>query len=276
MKITNKITILLFMVALIQGYTKLHAAVDYSLDVSPAIKNQKMFSTGLGFRYSEYNGMFSDGTLYYNDLDNENISFISTALSIIPYFEYRPLSFLELGISVPFSYNEHEQYNSEINSITTDKEWSFDAIHSYAKIALIDWFISLGFRFDFSYNFSNTYGKQNNFDIYSKIFIAIVPKVIPVNILLNYQQGLDQNNLAFGIAQAAVELITSEILVFYVGANYLFPYTASDNTSSLEAFTKLSLFFDDFLSVNISYSKVFYGEGVGNNSTCLINVSYHF
>lgn len=279
MKIINKITILLFVAAILsltEANTNLYADVDYKLDLSPAIRSQQTFNAGAAIRYSERNAMFYDNTLYYHDIDNENITYVSSTLSIVPYFEYRPLHFLQLGLSIPFTYNKHEEYNSLINGITTDDNWSFDAIHSYAKIAVIDWFISLGFRLDMSYNFSSLFGQQNNFDIYSKIFVAIVPKVIPVNLLLTYQQGLDPNNLKFGITQAAIELVSSKILIFYAGASYFFPYTSDSSTYHVEAFTKLSLFFDDFLSGNVSYSKIFYGEGVGNNATFLIDISYHF
>ncbi len=290
MKITNKTKnkidiksalkirtiIILIAVILIRDAASIEAAIDYKLDLSPEIRNQKMFNAGLGIRYSEYNGMFFDGTLYYNENNDENITYVASSLSMVPYFEYRPLSFLELGLSMPISYNKHEQYSTLINSFITETKWTFDAIHSYAKIAIVDWIISLGFRMDFAYNFSDTFGSQNNFDIYSKIFIAIVPKVIPFNLLLNYQQGLDKSNMPFGIAQAAIELVSSELLIFSLGANYMFPYGTEDITSSIEAFANVSLFFDDFISGNVSYSKVFYGEGVGNNSTFLIDISYHF
>ncbi len=278
MKIIKKISIIsiISIVFCLCSIASLYAITDYTLDISPDIKSSKMFSVGYALSYSEYNGIFSDGTLYYGDIDSINLTFVSSTLAMTPYFEYRPLQFLEIGLSIPFSYTETENYDSLLNTSTISKNWSFDSIHSHIKVSAIDWLISLGFRMDFNYNFSGTFGRQGNFDIYGKIFVGIIPKIIPVNLLINYEQGIDAYNIQFGQLQGAIEVITSNIITLAVGLNYMIPYTAENNISKLEAFAKLTLFFDDYFSGNVSYGKIFYGENIGNNSTFLINLSYHF
>ncbi len=275
MKLIKKIPLIFIIVATLSKIN-LYGITDYTLDISPEIKSPKMFSAGYAFSYGEYNGIFSDGTLYYGELGDVSHTFISTIISMTPYFEYRPWSFLQLGLSTPFSYTKKEEYDSLIYNETITENWSFDAVHAHAKVAIIDWFVSLGFRMDFAYNFSNTFGKKDDLDIYGKIFIGIIPKKIPLNFLINYTQGFNDNRLAFGELQGALEFITSDIITLAVGANYVFPYTEENSFSYVEVFAKLGLFFDDYVSGNVSYSKIFYGEDSGNNATFLINISYHF
>ena len=260
--------------------TNLFAIYDYSIDISPIIRNKKMFSFGYALSYSEFNGYFSGGTLWYGDVNNISTTFISSELSMAPYFEYRPKPFLEIGLSLPFSYHKNEVFNILLNEETITSGWVFNSVHTYVKVAIIDWFLSLSFRLDADIAFANRFAKfdnfKDNFDMSAKIMLAIVPKKIPVNFLFNYEQHFGKEFLMHGVLQGGVEAITSDFLIVTLGANYMFPYTKEDRTSSLEVFAKLSVFFDDFLSGNASYAKNVYGENVGNDATFLINLSYHF
>jgi len=260
--------------------TNLFAIYDYSIDVLPAIKSKKMFSFGYALEYSEYNGLFSDGTLWYGDANDINTTFISSRLSMAPYFEYRPVSFLEIGMSFPFSYGKEEEFNILLNKESITDGWRFDAIHTYVKIAIIDWFLSFGVRLDADYRFSNKFIEydsfEDSFDMSAKIMFAIVPKKIPLNFFFNYQQHFGKNSRMHGIIQGGVEAVTSDFLTITVGADYMFPYTKNDITTYVEVFAKLSVFFDDFLSGNVGYSKNVFGENVGNNSTFIMNLSYNF
>ncbi len=272
MKIVYKIIFFLCI-----SITNLFAIYDYSIDISPVIRNKKMFSFGYALSYAEYNGIFSGGTLWYGDVNNISTTFISSELSMAPYFEYRPKPFLEIGLSFPFRYNRDEVFNILLNEETITGGWAFDAIHTYVKVAIIDWFLSVSLRLDADIAFANQFDNfKDNFDMSAKIMLAIVPKKIPVNFLFNYQQHLGKEFLMHGVLQGGIEVITSDFLIVTLGADYMFPYTKENRTSSLEIFAKLSVFFDDFLSGNVSYGKNVYGENIGNNATFLINLSYHF
>ncbi len=279
MKTFKKIIILLIII--INVPINLLAFNYNKMDLMPKIDDfNTMFSVGFAFEYSEYNSFFLDGVRSASPSDNINITFFNNNILMAPYIEYRPLSFLEIGLSTAFGYQEEDTYNLLLNEEFVSSDWFFDNVNTYVKIALIDWFLSFALRADMQIKFSNdfieysSFEEQFNFSL--KAMFAIVPKKIPFNFFFNYEQSFNENLINFGLFQAGFEFITSPFINVYAGINYMFEYSPKLEQFSLEVFTKFTVSFDHFVSGGVGYAKNVYGNNVGNDSTFFIYVNYNF
>ena len=165
---------------------------DYYFDVSPLIQKEKMFSIGLGGIFEEYNSWYQNGLLNILDPYNANISRRDIYFTIAPFFNIRPIRFIELGFAASFVYRRQDSRNDSTRLTNKTDSFGFKDIDANIKITMLDWYLSLGTKIGASFSFqkdSFLYTQRrikDNFNFYANIMIAGVPKVIPVNILFCY------------------------------------------------------------------------------------------
>ena len=259
---------------------------DYYFDISPLIQKEKMFSIGVGGVFEEYNSWFQNGKLYILDPYNANVSRRDIYFTIAPFFSIRPIRFIEIGASASFLYQRQDSRNDlQAGQIYTNDSFGFKDIDANIKITMLDWYLSIGAKFGFSYSFSKSsflyQQTRDNFNFYGNLMIAGVPKVIPVNFLFCYifdtRDNLLTDILNYGEIIAGVELITSPFITIYTGVSYTFPYRSSSDFTYVEPFVKVKATVSDFLYMTASYNKIVWGSGnIPNTSTFNFSIEYMF
>ena len=259
---------------------------DYYFDISPLIQKEKMFSIGVGGVFEEYNSWFQNGKLYILDPYNANVSRRDIYFTIAPFFSIRPIRFIEIGASASFLYQRQDSRNDlQAGQIYTNDSFGFKDIDANIKITMLDWYLSIGAKFGFSYSFAKSsflYEQtRDNFNFYGNLMIAGVPKVIPVNFLFCYifdtRDNLLTDILNYGEIIAGVELITSPFITIYTGVSYTFPYRSSSDFTYVEPFVKVKATVSDFLYMTVSYNKIVWGSGnIPNTSTFNFSIEYMF
>ena len=259
---------------------------DYYFDISPLIQKEKMFSIGVGGVFEEYNSWFQNGKLYILDPYNANVSRRDIYFTIAPFFSIRPIRFIEIGASASFLYQRQDSRNDlQAGQIYTNDSFGFKDIDANIKITMLDWYLSIGAKFGFSYSFSKSsflyQQTRDNFNFYGNLMIAGVPKVIPVNFLFCYifdtRDNLLTDILNYGEIIAGVELITSPFITIYTGVSYTFPYRSGSDFTYVEPFVKVKATVSDFLYMTASYNKIVWGSGnIPNTSTFNFSIEYMF
>lgn len=258
---------------------------DYSFDISPLIEKPKMFSVGIGGIFREYNAWFNGGNLYIVNPATSNISRRDIYFTIMPYFEIRPTGFMEIGIAPTFTYQREDARNDLSGATNKVDGFGFDSINAYIKFMAVKWYLSFGVRLDVNYSFLTKklpYEQDyDRFNIAGTLMFAIIPKVIPLNLLINYtlstRDHIKTDILEIGEVLGALEFITSPIITLYGGVIYVFPYTKKNKTSYVEPFVKFKATIGDFLLMNVTYRKVVWGDNYSSNdSTFLFSIEYMF
>ena len=254
---------------------------DYYFDISPLIQKEKMFSIGVGGVFEEYNSWFQNGKLYILDPYNANVSRRDIYFTIAPFFSIRPIRFIEIGASASFLYQRQDSRHD----LQAGQIFGFKDIDANIKITMLDWYLSIGAKFGFSYSFSKSsflyQQTRDNFNFYGNLMIAGVPKVIPVNFLFCYifdtRDNLLTDILNYGEIIAGVELITSPFITIYTGVSYVFPYRSGSDFTYVEPFVKVKATVSDFLYMTASYNKIVWGSGnIPNTSTFNFSIEYMF
>ncbi|TXJ31684.1 hypothetical protein EPJ69_06755 [Brachyspira aalborgi] len=262
---------------------------DYYFDVSPLIQKEKMFSIGLGGIFEEYNSWYQNGLLNILDPYNANISRRDIYFTIAPFFNIRPIRFIELGFAASFAYRRQDSRNDSTRLTNKTDSFGFKDIDANIKITMLDWYLSLGTKIGASFSFqkdSFLYTQRrikDNFNFYANIMIAGVPKVIPVNILFCYifdtRDNLLTDILNYGEIVGALEIITSPFITIYTGVSYMFPYKKGleFDYTYVEPFVKVKATISDFLYMTASYEKVVWGSGnIPNTATFNFSIEYMF
>lgn len=259
---------------------------DYYFDVSPLIeKKDKMFSIGLGGVFEEYNSWYQNGNLNILDPYNPNISRRDIYFTLSPFFNIRPIKFIELGFSASFIYQRQDSRNDLTSLTNRTDSFGFKDIDANIKASILDWYLSIGAKVGINYSFAKNsflYGQtKDNFNFYANIMIAGVPKVIPVNFLFCYifdtRDNLITDILNYGEIIGAFEFITSPFINFYTGVGYMFPYTKDYYNTYVEPFVKVKATISDFLYMTAAYKKIVWGKGnIPNTSTFSFSIEYMF
>lgn len=277
-----KLRIVIIMLLSATSYLYSSIRNDYSLDITPQIKKNKTFSVGLGGILAENNAWFDEGTLLFYHPDATNLSMRNLYLNIMPYFEFRPIkNFLEIGISTSFTYKRNDTRDDLTSLNSTNSIFAFDSIHSFIKVNPINWYLSVGFRFDVDYSFYNhrlnTEEEHDRLDFTATMMIAVVPKIIPLNLLINYRMHTGKKLSQLGELVGALEFITSPIIDLYLGTTFVFPYFSDDKNMYIEPFAKFNIKIDDFLHITSAYRKIAWGNNlIPNSSTFLVSIEYMF
>lgn len=258
---------------------------DYNFDISPLIEKPKMFSVGIGAIFREYNSWYNAGTLFTINPNSPNISRRDIYFTIMPYFEIRPLSFMEIGIAPTFTYQREDSRNNLNNATNKIDSFGFDSINAHIKFMAVKWYLSFGVRLDVNYSFLTRklpYEKDiDRLNIAGTLMFAVIPKVIPLNLLINYtistRDHIKTDITEIGEILGALEFITSKIITLYGGVVYVFPYTKRNKTTYIEPFVKFKASIGDFLLMNVTYRKVVWGDNyTPNDSTFSFGIEYMF
>lgn len=258
---------------------------DYYFDISPLIRKEKMFSVGLGGIFEEYNSWYESGYLNILDPYNPNISRRDIYFTLAPFFNIRPIRFVELGFSASLLYQRQDSRDDLTSMTNKTDSFGFKDIDANFKVTMLDWYLSVGAKIGLSYSFAKNsflYGQiKDNFNFYANIMIAGVPRVIPINFLFCYifdtRDNLLTDILNYGEIIGAVELITSPFITLYTGVSYMFPYTKDSTLTYIEPFVKIKGTISDFLYMTVSYKKKVWGKGnIPNTSTFNFSIEYMF
>ena len=261
---------------------------DYSLDISPLIEKDTMFSVGVEGVLNEYNAWFRDNKLYTLYPYDENINKRDTFFRFAPYFSVRPLKFLEVKTGFGFIYQLEEYRNDLTRATNKNDNFSFDTISVDAKVTLLDWYLSIAVKTGLNYSFKKAIIEYNTIsngssplNFYTTIMIAGIPKVFPVNFLFNYKFDTRNNPddiLKYGEIIGAFEFITSPFISLYTGVSYVFPYNPQvDTFTYLEPFVKFKAEVGNFLTMTTAFKKVVIGSGnAPNTATFTFSIEYNF
>ncbi len=233
----------------------------------------------------ENNAWFLDGELVFTNGSEPNISLRNIIIPHMPYFEYRPLKFLEFALAPILTYRNQDSRNDLSNFTNAINEYDFQGIHFSTKATFLDWYLSIGARVDVDYSFNDyflpTEPVYDNLNVAATLMLAIVPKVIPVNLLFNYSFNSSSNLILLGNSLIAFEFITSPFITLFTGATIVFPYDRTvKDVFYVEPFVKFTAKLGDFLQMNSTYRKVIYGkspnEYLPSYSSFLFSIEYLF
>lgn len=281
---TISIKKLILAVAITVSFSKIltaYSRYDYSFDISPLILKTKMFSVGFGGVLDEYNSWFNNYEMVFSPKANSNMSLRNINFAFMPFFEIRYKKYLEVGIAFPFVFKRQDIRHNVANTTNITKYVGFEGLHGHIKANILDWYLSLGLRFDFDYSFYKNPLKysviSDNLNITGNFMMSIIPKVIPLNLIFNYKFHTDKNLIKLGETLLALELITSPIINLYLGTTYVFPYTKENRTSYLEPFVKFAIKIGDFIYINAAYKKIVLGTSfIPNTATFVFSLEYMF
>lgn len=286
MRIINRIFI--FCIIFLIGVSSLNVVYsqsryNYSFDVSPQIKKQnKKLSFGLAMMVVENNSWAINGEIVFTNANVPNESLRNVFVPHLPYVEYRPFNFLEFALAPILMYKIQDTRNDLSNITNSVDYYSFEGIHFSTKATLIDWYVSIALKVDVDYSFySDRLPAEpifDDLDIVGTFMLAIVPKVVPINLLFNYSVHTDSNLLPLGNALVALEFITSDMITLFAGSTFVFPYKKEENDMYyVEPFVKFTISVGDFLQMNSVYRKIVYGSGnkyIPNYSTFQFSIEY--